>query len=78
MISQHDEFPVELGWSFRVILGTEIQDDTLNTCASLFSNHYGVWGEQAETVSRFTKPGMERCCSMIGRDLEPSLYRSKD
>jgi hypothetical protein len=59
--------------TYRVILGTQIREDTLNACASLFSSHYGIWGEQAAAVSRFTQPGVQRFCSRIGRD--PNSYR---
>jgi hypothetical protein len=42
---------------FSALGGTEVGDDLLKNCAELFSSNYGIWGEKALTVSKFTKPG---------------------
>ena len=39
------------------MFGTEISDDLLKSCAQLFSNNYGKWGEKVITISPYTKPG---------------------
>lgn len=49
--------PSSLLSSFHVTLGTEISDDLLKSCAQLFSNNYGKWGEKAITISPYTKTG---------------------
>ncbi|KAI0717989.1 hypothetical protein C8T65DRAFT_737517 [Cerioporus squamosus] len=33
--------------TFVVLEGTALDDDVLKACATLFSNHYGVWGGEA-------------------------------
>ncbi|KAF8894773.1 hypothetical protein BD779DRAFT_1502832 [Infundibulicybe gibba] len=49
--------PSESSIIYTAFLGTEISDALANSCAELFSANYGVWGEGADSVSRFTKPG---------------------
>jgi len=59
-----------INFSFNAMVGTEIGDDLLKSCAELFSTNYGIWGEKASTVSWFTKPGqyqlsLDRSSSLI-------------
>ena len=46
------------------MLGTDIPDNLLRSCAQLFSTNYGKWGEKAITISRFTKPGQAVVCHL--------------
>lgn len=43
--------------SYKIIVGNEISDDTLKSCADLFSSNYGIWGEQASMISKYTIAG---------------------
>ncbi|KAG2140439.1 hypothetical protein BD769DRAFT_1350019 [Suillus cothurnatus] len=49
--------PSKASSSFRITMGNEISDDTLTACTNLFSSNYGVWGQQASTISKHTIPG---------------------
>lgn len=31
-------------WTFTTTLGSDVSDELLADCATLFSTHYGVWG----------------------------------
>ena len=42
---------------YNVMIGTEISNDLLESCAELFSVNYGIWGEKASTVSKHTTQG---------------------
>ena len=53
-------FPTPTSLCYSALNGTEVGDDLLNSCAELFSTNYGIWGEKALTVSKFTKPGLCR------------------
>ncbi|KIK47488.1 hypothetical protein CY34DRAFT_8883 [Suillus luteus UH-Slu-Lm8-n1] len=43
--------------SYKITVGNEISDDTLKLCADLFSSNYGIWGEQASMISKYTIAG---------------------
>ncbi|KAG2119703.1 uncharacterized protein F5147DRAFT_647600 [Suillus discolor] len=38
-----------------ITVGNKVSDDTLKSCANLFSSSYSIWGDQASTISKFTK-----------------------
>ncbi|KAG5633869.1 hypothetical protein H0H81_004661 [Sphagnurus paluster] len=44
--------------AYKVPAGTEISDELLGSCADLFGHNYGIWGEKAGDVSKYTKPAM--------------------
>ncbi|KAG2048769.1 hypothetical protein BDR06DRAFT_1071019 [Suillus hirtellus] len=46
--------PSNASISYKIRVGSEISEDTLKSCADLFSSHYGIWGEQASTISKYT------------------------
>jgi hypothetical protein len=50
--------PTPSSFCYSALIGTAVGDDLLNSCAQLFSTNYGVWGENAATISKFTKPGL--------------------
>ncbi|KAG2147806.1 uncharacterized protein EDB93DRAFT_1240545 [Suillus bovinus] len=33
---------------------SKVSEDTLKSCADLFSSDYGIWGDQASTISKYT------------------------
>lgn len=43
--------------TYNVVSGTAISDDLMESCAQLFSTNYGIWGEEARNISKYTKPG---------------------
>jgi len=43
--------------TYSAVAGDAISDELLESCAKLFSTNYGVWGEGALAISKFTKPG---------------------
>ncbi|KAG2064000.1 hypothetical protein BDR04DRAFT_342091 [Suillus decipiens] len=43
--------------TYNVVSGTAISDDLMESCAQLFSTNYGIWGEEAKNISKYTKPG---------------------
>ncbi|KAG1885931.1 uncharacterized protein F5891DRAFT_968999 [Suillus fuscotomentosus] len=47
--------PSKASFSYKMTVGSEVSDDTLKLCADLFSSNYGIWGDQAATISKFTK-----------------------
>ncbi|KAG1882072.1 hypothetical protein F4604DRAFT_1577611 [Suillus subluteus] len=51
--------PSKASFSYKMTLGSEVSDDTLKLCANLFSSNYGIWGDQAATISKFTVAGQE-------------------
>lgn len=50
-------FPTSLQFCFIALDGAEVGNDLLNSYAQLFSTNYGIWGEMASTISKFTTPG---------------------
>lgn len=49
--------PSTTSFTYNAMSGTAISDNLIESCAQLFSTNYGKWGESADTISRFTKPG---------------------
>jgi hypothetical protein len=49
--------PSKSSYVYQVLDGSDLSDDLIDSCAKLFSSNYGVWGEKAPTISRFTKTG---------------------
>ncbi|KAG1789109.1 hypothetical protein EV424DRAFT_1624709 [Suillus variegatus] len=49
--------PSKASFSYKMTLGSEVSDDTLKLCANLFSSNYGIWGDQAAIISKFTVAG---------------------
>ncbi|KAF8496763.1 hypothetical protein F5888DRAFT_1702354 [Russula emetica] len=49
--------PTSVSLHFCALDGTKVSNDLLDSCAKLFSANYGIWGEKASTISKFTKPG---------------------
>ncbi|KAG1868786.1 hypothetical protein C8R48DRAFT_771555 [Suillus tomentosus] len=49
--------PSNTSISYKIRVGSEISEDTLKSCADLFSSHYGIWGDQASTISKYTIAG---------------------
>ncbi|KAG1900713.1 uncharacterized protein F5891DRAFT_1031492 [Suillus fuscotomentosus] len=49
--------PSNASISYKLRVGSEISEDTLKSCADLFSSHYGIWGDQASTISKYTIAG---------------------
>ncbi|KAG1875710.1 hypothetical protein F4604DRAFT_1761561 [Suillus subluteus] len=43
--------------TYNAISGTAISDDLMKSCAQLFSTNYGIWGENATSISKYIKPG---------------------
>lgn len=57
--------PSKASFSYKMTLGSEVSDDTLKLCANLFSSNYGIWGDQAAIISKFTVAGQWlRCWSL--------------
>jgi hypothetical protein len=50
--------PTSSSFCYSALIGTAVGDDLINSCAQLFSTNYGIWGEKAATISKFTKPGL--------------------
>ncbi|KAG1799575.1 uncharacterized protein BJ212DRAFT_1488293 [Suillus subaureus] len=46
--------PSKASFSYKMTVGNEVSDDTLKLCTNLFSSNYGIWGDQAATISKFT------------------------
>ncbi|KAG2141220.1 hypothetical protein DEU56DRAFT_734303 [Suillus clintonianus] len=49
--------PSKASFSYRIMVGNEISDNTLKACTELFSSNYGIWGEQAAMISKHTVAG---------------------
>ncbi|KAG1731980.1 uncharacterized protein EDB91DRAFT_1152670 [Suillus paluster] len=49
--------PSETSFTYNAMLGTAISDDLIKSRAQLFSTNYGIWGEKAISISKYTKPG---------------------
>ncbi|KAG2142816.1 uncharacterized protein EDB93DRAFT_1088480 [Suillus bovinus] len=43
--------------SFVITVGSKVSEDTLKSCADLFSSDYGIWDDQASTISKYTLAG---------------------
>ncbi|EGC33429.1 hypothetical protein DICPUDRAFT_80790 [Dictyostelium purpureum] len=56
---------------YDIIPGKLINDDFLNKCSNLFSNHYGTWSK--ETKSTHQKPG-EHCKMTVNEIKEQLLF----
>lgn len=51
--------PSKTSLTYEASVGNDISDDLVRSCADLFSTNYGVWGDSALTISKFTKPGRQ-------------------
>ncbi|KAG1814629.1 uncharacterized protein BJ212DRAFT_1274027 [Suillus subaureus] len=51
--------PSKASFSYKMTVGSEVSDNTLKLCANLFSSNYGIWGNQAATISKFTVAGKQ-------------------
>ncbi|KAG2747358.1 hypothetical protein P692DRAFT_20935657 [Suillus brevipes Sb2] len=58
-LPSHPTSPSSASFFYRITVGSKVSDDTLNSCAELFSSNYGIWGEEASKISRFTKAGQQ-------------------
>ncbi|KAG1847646.1 hypothetical protein DFJ58DRAFT_663154 [Suillus subalutaceus] len=51
--------PSKASFSYKMTLGSKVSDNTLKLCANMFSSNYGIWGNQAATISKFTVAGKQ-------------------
>jgi hypothetical protein len=49
--------PSKMSFSYAALVGDEISNNLVQSCADLFSTNDSVWGYLAITTSMFTKPG---------------------
>jgi hypothetical protein len=60
----------KVGYNLEVLPLEDVTDDLVTQCASLFNNHYAIWGKSAETASggklvegKFDVPTL--CCCLL-------------
>ncbi|KAG1746958.1 hypothetical protein EDB19DRAFT_1848448 [Suillus lakei] len=49
--------PSKTSFTYTAMSGTAISDELMRLCAQLFSTNYGIWGEKASSISKYTKSG---------------------
>lgn len=49
--------PSSSSFLYSASVGKDVSDALLDQCARLFSTNYGVWGEKALSISKYTQPG---------------------